>query len=70
MFAAVVEDVSGGGRRLLAFGGNLFVTDERMAKLRSLPKPLALTRVLLEAGRPRSSILSHAGSVCTTLRVG
>jgi hypothetical protein len=59
MFAAVVEDVSGGGRRLLAFGGDLFVTDERMAKLRSSPTPLELTRVLLEAGRPGSSILSQ-----------
>ena len=59
MFAAVVEDVSDGGRQLLAFGGNVFVTDECMDKLRSSPTPLALTRVLLEAGSPDSSILSQ-----------
>jgi hypothetical protein len=59
MFAAVVEDVSDGGRKLLAFGGNVFVTDERMDKLRSSPTPLALTEVLLEAERPDSSILSQ-----------
>jgi hypothetical protein len=59
MFAACVEDVSGDGRRLLAFGGNVFVNDELMAKLRSSPTPLALTQVLLEAGRPTSSILSQ-----------
>jgi hypothetical protein len=59
MFGAVVEDVSGGGRRILAFGANVFVTDELMAELRSCPKPLELTRVLIEAGRPDSNILNQ-----------
>jgi hypothetical protein len=59
IFGAVVEDVSGGGRRLLAFGANVFVTDGRMAELRSCPKPFAVTQVLLEAGKPDSSILNQ-----------
>jgi hypothetical protein len=60
MFAAVVEDVSGGdGPRAASFGGNVFVTDECMSKLRSFPRPLQLTRILFEAGRPDSSILNQ-----------
>ena len=43
MFGAVVADVSGGGRRPLAFGAVVFVTDEWMAEVRSCPKPFALT---------------------------
>jgi hypothetical protein len=60
MFAAVVEDVSREDRpRIVAFGGHVFVTDEWMRKLRSSPKPLETTRVLLEVGKPHSNILNR-----------
>jgi len=59
MFGAVVADVSGGGRRPLAFGAVVFVTDEWMAEVRSCPKPFALTQLMLGAGKPDSSILNQ-----------
>jgi hypothetical protein len=60
MFAAVVEDVSREDRpRIVAFGGHVFVTDEWMRKLRSSPKPLETTRILLEAEKPYSNILNR-----------
>lgn len=60
MRGAIVEGTSkGSGPRVLAFGASVFVSDEWLLDLRRRPRPFALNRLLLEAGKPQSPILNR-----------